>query len=158
MALHLPFRQQLANSARLDRGHGTQETEETIMKKTILAALAAATISTFAGTAPAMAWTEIAQRNVADRIDVDTVSLPGDREYRRIKLCVYRHPVHFIDIDIWFRNGGHQDINTAYRINPGQCTRDIDLDGGSRNIDHIVLKYEETSVRRRTATVRIFAE
>ena len=121
------------------------------MKKSLIVAAAAALISTVASVTPALAWDEIAQLNVRDRVDVDTVNLPGNREFSRLKFCVYRHPVHFIDIDIWFRNGGHQDINTRFQINPRECTRVIDLDGGRRNIDHIVLKYEENSWKNRTA-------
>ena len=63
-----------------------------------------------------------------------------------------------IDIDIHYANGGHQDVNTRFQINPGDCTRVIDLDGGSRNVDHIVFKYEENGRRHQTATVRVFAE
>jgi hypothetical protein len=139
-------------------GAGSNLRETTEMKLTLAAALGATLLSTFATVAPAMAWDEIAQLNVRDRVDIDTVNLPGNREFSRIKVCAYRHPVHMIDIDIWFRNGGHQDVNTRFQINPGDCTRVIDLNGGRRNVDHIVLKYEENSARHATATVRVFAE
>jgi hypothetical protein len=109
-------------------------------------------------TTPASAWVELAQRNVADRTDHDTIVLPGGRMFNHIRLCVYRQPVHFIDVDVYFRNGGHQDVRVAERINAGRCTRAIDLEGGQRDIDHIALVYEETSFRRRTATVLLFAE
>jgi len=107
---------------------------------------------------PADAWTQIGVREVRDRTDRDTIMVNGPRQFERIKLCVYRHPVHFIDVDVYFRNGGHQDISVAQRINPGQCTRAIDLTGDDRNITRVSLLYEETSFRRRTATVRLFAE
>ena len=77
----------------------------------------------------------------------------------RIKLCVYRNPVHFLDVDVRFANGGHQDVSIRRRINPGQCTRDIDLAGDDRNIASVSMLYEETSWRRGAhATVRVFAE
>ena len=60
--------------------------------------------------------------------------LPGPRAFDRIKLCVYRNPVHFYDLDVRFRNGGHQDVSIRQRINPGECTRAIDLNGDDRNI------------------------
>ena len=44
------------------------------------------------------------------------------------------------------------------RVNPGQCTRAIDLNGDDRNITRVAMVYEETSFRRRTATVRLFGE
>lgn len=107
---------------------------------------------------PAAAWTQIGVREVRDRTDRDTIAVQGPRQFERIKLCVYRNPVHFYDLDIRYRNGGHQDVSVRERIGPGQCTRVIDLNGDDRNITTISMLYEETSFRRRTATVRVFAE
>jgi hypothetical protein len=66
--------------------------------------------------------------------------------------------VHFYDVDVRFRNGGRQDVSVRQRINPGQCTRAIDLRGDDRDIATISMLYEETSFRRRHATVRVLAE
>jgi hypothetical protein len=112
----------------------------------------------FAAAGPAAAWDRIGQRNVRDRMETDTMIIEGHKMYDRIRVCVHRQPVHFIDIDIIFRNGGRQDVTVAARINPGDCTRVIDLDGGQRDIQSITFRYEETSRKRRTATVRVFAE
>jgi hypothetical protein len=107
---------------------------------------------------PASAWTQLGVREVRDRTDRDTIVVEGPRQFDRIKLCVYRNPVHFIDVDVHFRNGGHQDVSVRQRINPGDCTRAIDLEGDDRNITRVTMLYEETSFRRRTATVRLFGE
>jgi hypothetical protein len=107
---------------------------------------------------PAGAWTQIGVRDVRDRTDRDVIVVEGPRQFERIKLCVYRNPVHFIDVDVFYRNGGHQDVSVRQRINPGDCTRAIDLNGDDRNITRVALLYEETSFRRRHATVRLFAE
>ena len=90
--------------------------------------------------------------------DVDVVNLPGNWLFSRVKVCVYDNPVHFYDFDIFFRNGGHQDVSVRSRIDAGECTRVIDLKGGRRSIDRIKFKYEETSWFIGRATVRIFAE
>lgn len=108
---------------------------------------------------PAAAWTQIGVRDVRDRTDRDTIVVNGPRQFERIKLCVYRNPVHFLDLDVRYANGGHQDVSLRARINPGQCTRNIDLNGDDRNITSISMLYEETSWRRGAhATVRVFAE
>lgn len=109
-------------------------------------------------TTPAGAWTQIGVRDVRDRTDRDVIVVEGPRQFERIKLCVYRNPVHFLDVDVFYRNGGHQDVSVRQRINPGDCTRAIDLNGDDRNITRVALVYEETSFRRRHATVRLFAE
>jgi hypothetical protein len=123
--------------------------------KTCLIALAA--LAAMAGPAAAD-WVMVGQREVTDRAETDTIVLGGHRQYERIRLCVYRNPVHFIDLDIRYRNGGHQDASVASRINPGNCTRAIDLNGDDRDIERIIVRYEETSRRRARATVRVFAE
>lgn len=107
---------------------------------------------------PALAWDVVGVRDVRDRTERDTIALEGHRQFERIKLCVYRNPVHFLDLDVRFQNGGHQDVSLRQRINPGECTRVIDLTGDDRDITTISMLYEETSFRRRHATVRVFAE
>jgi hypothetical protein len=108
---------------------------------------------------PALAWDEVGVRQVRDRTERDTIALNGPRQFDRIKLCVYRNPVHFYDLDVRYANGGHQDVSIRQRINPGECTRSIDLNGADRNITTVSMVYEETSWgRRRTATVRLFGE
>ncbi|HAH11131.1 MAG TPA: hypothetical protein DCL54_08020 [Alphaproteobacteria bacterium] len=113
--------------------------------------------SSFAAASPALAWTQIAERIVTDRLDPDLIVLPGPVRYSQIKLCVYRNPVRFYDLDVNFANGGKQDVQVRARINPGACTRDIDLNGADRDIVSIKLLYEETSRRRARGTVRVFA-
>jgi hypothetical protein len=107
---------------------------------------------------PAAAWDLIGTRDVRDRTERDTIVVEGHRQYERIRLCVYRNPVRFIDIDMRFQNGGHQDVQVRQRVNPGECTRAIDLNGDDRDIRSVSMLYEETSFRRRHATVRLFAE
>jgi hypothetical protein len=107
---------------------------------------------------PASAWTQIGVREVRDGTDRDVIHANGPRQFERIKLCVYRNPVHIYDVDVFYRNGGHQDVSVRQRINPGECTRAIDLTGDDRNITRVAMVYEETSFRRRTATVRLFGE
>jgi hypothetical protein len=129
------------------------ETNNVNLKALILGVGLAMCIAT-----PSFAWTQIGARDVRDRTERDTIVVEGPRQFERIKLCVYRQPVHFLDVDVRFANGGHQDVSVRERINPGQCTRAIDLNGDDRNITTVSMVYEETSFRRRHATVRLFAE
>lgn len=119
---------------------------------------AALAITACATPSPAAAWTQIGVREVRDRTERDTIAVQGPRRFDRIKLCVYRNPVHFLDLDVRYANGGRQDVSVRTRINPGECTRAINLEGDDRNITTVSMVYEETSFRRRTATVRLFAE
>lgn len=109
-------------------------------------------------TPAAAEWRLIGEREVLDRVDRDTIIVEGHQQFERIRICVYRQPVHFIDADVTYHNGGRQDISIAARIRPGNCTRDIDLVGEDRDIATISLLYEENSRRRGRAHVRVFAE
>ena len=122
------------------------------------ACILGAVVALAATAGPAFAWDLIGTRDVRDRTERDTIGVEGPRQFERIRLCVYRQPVHFIDLDVRFANGGHQDVSVRQRINPGECTRAIDLNGDDRNIASVSMVYEETSFRRRHATVRLFAE
>ncbi|MGE0596753.1 MAG: hypothetical protein AB7P07_10310 [Hyphomonadaceae bacterium] len=109
--------------------------------------------------APAAAeWSLIGEREVLDRVDRDTIVVEGHQRYERIRLCVARNPVHFLDLDIRYHNGAEQDVPVRARINAGQCTRVIDLVGEDRDIATISILYEETSRGRGRAHVRVFAE
>ena len=119
-------------------------------------ACAALIVTGVAGAAPAYAWTLIGTRQVTDRVERDSIALPGPRDFRQLKFCVARHPVEFHDVDVYFANGGHQDIAMRERVPAGGCSRDIDLNGADRNITRIDFRYEETSARRARATVKVF--
>jgi hypothetical protein len=125
----------------------------------IAAVIAVSLGASVAVATPAFAeWRVIGVREVKDRTDRDSITLEGRRVFERIKLCVQKNPVHFIDVDIHFRNGGHQDVSVAQRLNPGECTRVIDLEGGQRDISRIDFLYEETSSRKARAKVKVWAE
>ncbi len=124
-----------------------------MLKSSILPVVIAASSLFVSG--PVLAWDIIGSKVVTDRIDHDVIHAKGPRRFKQIKICVFRNPVHFYDVDVHFANNGHQDIKVAKRINPGHCTRVIDLKGPKRNIRTISFLYEETSMKLRRATVRV---
>lgn len=123
----------------------------------IAVVLAALTVIGVSAPVPAGAWELIGKKNVTDRLDRDIIRKPGPRRFGQIRLCVSRNPVRFYDVDVRFANGGHQDVKIARRIAPGHCTRAIDLKGGRRDLRSVKFLYEETSLKLRRATVRLFA-
>ena len=74
--------------------------------------------------------------------DSDTIQLPGYARYRQVRLCAFNAPLHMVDFDVRFENGRSQDVAVRSRINPGTCTRTIDLKGERRDIQSIRLRYE----------------
>jgi hypothetical protein len=115
------------------------------MKRTMILAAATAAVA-LGGTTPAAAqrwrngWRTIAYTTVKGR-DRDTIRVPGTARYRQMRLCVYGGTIDMRDVDVWFRNGGHQDIGTRSVMRPGTCTRNLDLRGRRRDVSEVRLKY-----------------
>lgn len=129
--------------------------EGTLRKLTCGTAILAALI----GASPALGWDLLGQRDVRDAVDHDTISLPGDRQFSRIRLCAYQRPVHFIDVKVRFANGTEQDVAVRARVQPGECTRAIDLVGTDRNIRAVDMVYEANTRRRGVGgSIRLFGE
>jgi len=103
-------------------------------------------------------WQVIGTRAVAHHTDHDRVFASGPARYSQVKLCVYNRPIRLYDLDVVFHNGGHQDVPTRSFLRPGECTRDIDLNGDRRNIQFVNMVYETTGrYYGPDAFVRVFA-
>ena len=97
----------------------------------------------FPGPGPgAWNWDFLGQRVVRHFAENDAIPAYGHRHYRQIKLCAYQRPVRLYDLDVRFQNGGHQDVAVRAVLNPGQCTRAIDLNGFQRDIKFVHMAYE----------------
>lgn len=108
------------------------------------------------------AWELIGTRQVDFRTERDRVAVRGYERFRQIKVCVYNRPVHFLDMDVRFANGGHQDIHVRDVIRPGDCTRAIDLRGHRRDLHAISFIYRSLGRYHRIAhgqkaIVQVFA-
>lgn len=128
------------------------------MKTLARITLAAATAVALA--APAFAqdgWVQLGTRGVTDRVDRDTIGVPGRQWFRQVKVCVYGHVVRFYDIDVRFANGSSQRLSVRDLIPAGGCTRNIDLAGRARNIAAIDFTYEAASIGPGRAEIRAFA-
>ena len=71
----------------------------------------------------------------------DNIRVRGTARYRQLRVCVYGGPIQMRDVDVRFRNGGHQDIGTRQLMRAGTCTRSLDLRGARRDVTQVRLKY-----------------
>jgi hypothetical protein len=128
------------------------------MNKAIFAVVCAGA-AVVASATPAMAWDLLGSRNVGDAVDHDAIVLDGKRKFDRIRICVEKRPVHFIDVKVRFANGGEQDVPVRAVIRAGQCSRVIDLVGQDRNIASVHMVYEANTRRRGVGSqIRLFGE
>lgn len=101
-------------------------------------------------------WAKLGSRAVSDRAERDVIALPGKGRFGQIRLCVSSRAVALYDLDVFFANGGHQDVKVRRNFKAGQCTRAIDLKGDRRNISRIVMKYETIRDRGRQGVVTVY--
>ena len=103
-------------------------------------------------------WRLLGSREVAHVGDRDSIFTPGFQQFKQMKLCAYRRPVRLYDLDVVFRNGGHQDVSVRRILNPGECTRAIDLYGNRRDIQRVSMVYRTLGFPRGPrAVVQVFA-
>lgn len=86
-------------------------------------------------------WLLLGEKMVSRAGDEDIVTTDGEDLFSKIRICVQRRSVRFHDLDVVFGNGGSQDLQIRRVIQPGQCTRDIDIRGEARYIDQVILNY-----------------
>src|SRR5205085_11527186 len=105
-----------------------------------IAAAAGALAVTFAASADAQrpgwqgGWHVIGLKVVNGGTDTDAIYTPGRQNFRQLRVCAYNAPLRMRDFDVYFANGGHQDVNTRERLGAGTCTRAIGLNGRGRDI------------------------
>jgi hypothetical protein len=104
------------------------------------------------------AWDLLGTRTVRYHAEHDTVPAYGHHRYRQLKICAYNKAIRFYDLDVVFRNGGHQDVPVRSVLAPGQCTRAIDLFGHRRDIRFVRMTYETLGWHHGSrAFVRVYA-
>jgi hypothetical protein len=118
-----------------------------MMKRTLLLAAVTAATGLIAATPVAAQhwsangpWRTVGFTTVQGR-DNDTIRLPGTARYHQLRVCVFNGPIQMRDVDVRFRNGGHQDIGTRSLMRAGTCTRKLDLRGNFRDVTAVRLKY-----------------
>ena|SRR5690349_12898056 len=99
-------------------------------------------------------WRTIGFTRVQGR-DSDTIRVPGTLRYRQMRLCVFGGPINMRDVDVRFRNGGHQDIGTRRLMRAGSCTRNLNLRGNFRDVTAVRLAYAPLSRGWVRPTVRV---
>ncbi len=110
------------------------------------------------------AWELIGVQSVSLHRERDTIFARGRDRHRQIMICVYRAPIRMFDVDVRFRNGGHQDVAVRHTFRAGTCTRAIDLRGKRRDIRTVSMVYKTIHGHRfgprgfgRNAVVRVYA-
>lgn len=120
------------------------------MRRAVLAAIIAAA-STVAVALPASAWDVIGVTQVNGRADSDRIDVDARGRFHRVTVCAYGAPVRIDALDIEFGNGRHQDVDLRAVLEPGECSRAIELRGRGRHIESVALAFGRLDPRRRAS-------
>jgi hypothetical protein len=131
----------------------------TFIRNALIAGVAATSLATAANAQYwwiPRGWHVIGTKTVNGRHDTDDIYTPGRQNYRAIRLCAYRAPIHLRDVSIRFNNGVRQDARVRDYLRANSCTRAIDLRGRTRDIARIRMKYDRI-YRGRAPVVQVAA-
>jgi hypothetical protein len=109
------------------------------------------------GGKPGRGWRMIGETRARRSVDRDELRVHADRAYSAIRLRVFNAPVESLRVQIRFRNGNTREIEVRPFIERGGATRVIDLPGGRRYIDRIVLWFKTPALARERAAVQVWA-
>jgi hypothetical protein len=102
------------------------------------------------------AWETIGQRRIGFGADSDVIAVRGNARHRAVRLCAVGREFKLLDADVYFANGGEQDIAESRTIRAGTCTNAVDLRGNRRDIVKVKLFYSRFN-RGRAPIVRVMA-
>ena len=87
-------------------------------------------------------WHKIAETTVDFKKDHDEVKVVGADRFAAIQFKVEDAPIDLISLEVYYENGYKQDIVVNTPIYANTKSRVIDLNGGERSLDKIVLVYK----------------
>lgn len=148
---HLPVVQQIPR--------GVSTLEKDMKRRELLLGLGAAGLAvsvSIAGEAQAATWIKLGERNVNGALDVDTIHVGGRATFGKLKLLVRGNDCYFYDMDVIYRNGGHDDIPLRFEVPQGGESRVIDLRGGERRIRRVTFKYGKPRNWKGSTTVELW--
>ncbi|MGB1104668.1 MAG: hypothetical protein ACPG21_13725 [Crocinitomicaceae bacterium] len=88
-------------------------------------------------------WERLGEKIVNMRADHDVLMVTHHEGfYTKVRFGIRKAPVHIHNIRIVFGNGNDKNIVINKRIEPGTCTRVIDLPGNKRIIRKIKMNYK----------------
>jgi hypothetical protein len=91
-------------------------------------------------------WQTIGTRKVAFAGETDKFAVRGNQRHRQVRICALNRQFKLLDADVFFANGGEQDVLGGKRtIRAGMCTRPMDLRGNRRDIRSVKLAYSRFS-------------
>jgi hypothetical protein len=102
-------------------------------------------------------WHKLGETTVNFSTDKDEINVTGADKFAALKFKVMDVPIHLMDLEVFFDDGGKQNININFPIKPQGESRVIELQGGERDLKKIVFVYKTVANRSdREARVEVW--
>ncbi|MEM1178546.1 MAG: hypothetical protein AAGM22_09385 [Acidobacteriota bacterium] len=102
-------------------------------------------------------WVKLGQRHVSDRVDHDVIRVGvDDGRFSSIQLRAAGSRVKVRNVVVVFADGSRQEYSRNFTLARGERSPAVDLRGDRRVIREVRFVYEESSIRRRGATVHLW--
>ena len=102
-------------------------------------------------------WQVIGRATVDFGNDKDEFKVEGADRFRKLRIKAERAEIRMKDMDVYYEDGEHEDIDVRETIKAGQHSRAIDLRGNSKRIKTVKFKYE-TEVSRKGVKAVVILE
>ena len=94
-------------------------------------------------------WVKLGNLHVSDRTDRDTLRVGVKKgSFEAVRFGAKGRAIQFHDVKIHFANRDVQDVQLRSVVRAGQWARAIDLQGGNRAIEKIVMTYDAAKAPR----------
>jgi hypothetical protein len=87
-------------------------------------------------------WHEIGEVTVDFKKEREEVVILGANRFSAIKFRVEDEPIDLVSAEIVYDKGDNQNITTIFHIKAPGESRNIDLNGGERNVKKIIFVYK----------------
>ena len=87
-------------------------------------------------------WHEIGETTVDFKKEREEVIILGANRFAAIKFKVEDEPIDLVSAEIIYDSGDSQKITTIFHIKAPGESRNIDLNGGERNVKKIIFVYK----------------
>lgn len=87
-------------------------------------------------------WHKIGERTVDFKKDRDEVMVMVADRFSALQFKVDEAAIELISIEVYYESGDKQDLALRTRLNAGESSRVIDLNGGERNLKKVVFVYK----------------
>jgi hypothetical protein len=102
-------------------------------------------------------WHKIGEITASFKMDRESIIVYGRDEFTKLKLKVTDAPINIEKVQVFFEEGGSQELAVASELQAGGETRTIDLDGSNKELEKVVFTYKTLpSYTGEKATVELY--